>query len=379
MHRRRLLTTALASGLATTPPPALAATHTRWAIRGSEGFDALCFLGPLSGKAFYARYYPKELAAFALPPDARAALGALQAASDARGALLAPGLCTLFSGGPDATLDGLIASLDRAETVLLPPLRKSDYWDAESWAAFLAGRPQLRTVLEGLRTAGFPAFRNGLIEARLTARRAALGVRLDGLDVIAEQERLLGRRLQPGIEIVLLWFSQPHGIRIQGQRFLSHVAYPDDVVIRIAAHEIFHPPFAMDGPAGKAALNILGRDDLLKRVVAEHDPAFGYNSLEGLLNEGVCQALDQIVSERLGFGRDPADRWRKADGGMHILAAGLYGLLKADGYDRTGGRLERWVLDAAKSGELAPTSLHPAAALVMGLPLDKLWTPPPKA
>lgn len=371
MDRRTLLASAL-TGLAL---PAAAKTRTRWTVRGSEGFDALCFLGPLSGKDFYARYYRQELAAF-LPrfnPAARRALAALQSFADGKGQLLGPGLCTIFSGGPDATLDDLIAALDAAETRLQPSLHRSLYWDDADWAAFLAGRPQLRTVLTGLREAGFSALRRKSLALRLESRAPTLQRKVAGLDVIAEQERLLGRRLDPSIEVILLWFSKPHGIRIQGQRFLTHVDYPDTIVLQNAAHEILHPPFSMDGPAAKAALGVLAADPLLTRVIAEHNHDFGYNQLDGLLNEDAVQALEQIVSERLGFAGLAARRWAEADDGMHILAAGLYGLLKADGYDRTGGNLERWMMAAARSGKLAPAPLHAAAATVLEIPIDKLW------
>ncbi|HJS41659.1 MAG TPA: hypothetical protein VJ763_09710, partial [Sphingomicrobium sp.] len=49
-----------------------AAMKTRWIVRGSEGFDALSFLSPLSGDPFYLRYYEKEIAEFApkMPTEA---------------------------------------------------------------------------------------------------------------------------------------------------------------------------------------------------------------------------------------------------------------------------------------------------------------------
>jgi hypothetical protein len=375
MRRRDLLLTGLA---AASPLPALAApTRTRWAVGGSEGLDAICFLGPMSGKPFYTRYYDKELALFRprIPAAAQAALDALQKQADAAGALLAPSLCTLFSGGPVASLDDVLASLADPARRLHRPYRQSPYWDAEAWAAFLAARPALTTVFQGLKDAGFPAFRQEVAGPALAARVPALSAKLAAIDVIAEQERLLGRKLDPGVEIVLTWFSKPHGTRIQGQRFLNAIDYPDPVIIRIAAHEILHPPFPMDGPAAKAALTVLDRDPLFVRIVAEHDPSFGYNSMEGVLNEDTVQALDQIISERLGVARPPADRWRTADDGMHVLAAGLYGQLKAEGYDRTGGNIERWMAEAARSGKLAPDMLHASAAKVLGLPANQLWAP----
>ena len=371
MNRRTLLLAALASPLIAAAPPT--SVRTRWIVSTSEALDALCFLGPLSGKPFYARYYEAELAAFTLPADGRAALDSLQAEADAAGALLGPGLCTLCSGAPVRTLAELTRAVAAAETIILPPYKASPYWDQETWTGFLARRERLLTVLRALQAAGFPALRDRFMGEKAKARVAALTARLATVDVIAEQERLLGHALEPSIEIVLMWFSKPHGIRIQGQRFLSHPDYPDELSIRIAGHEILHPPFDMDGPAAKAALAVLGQDALMTRIVAEHDPAFGYNSLEGLLNEDTVQALDQIIAERLGVAIPPALRWEKNDDGMHVLAAGLYGLLKAEGYDRTGGAIAAWMLDAAKAGKLAPARLHPAAAAVLNRPVDALW------
>src|SRR5688500_5701925 len=98
MDRRQLLTAGLA---ALAPGPATAGQfRTRWSVRGSEGFDALCMAGPLTGKPFYTRYYEAELTAFrpSFPAEAQAALDGLQKLADAARFLLAPALCTLFSG-----------------------------------------------------------------------------------------------------------------------------------------------------------------------------------------------------------------------------------------------------------------------------------------
>lgn len=372
MNRRQLLAAATAAAL---PLPAFAAIRTQWKVRGSEGFDALCFLGPLSGKPLYTRYYQAELSEFRpkFAPEAQAALDRVQKAAEAKSWLLAPGLCTMLSAAPDATLDDIILAVREAETRVLPTYKPSQYWDQENWDMLLAGRADLLTVLEGLRAADFPAFRRKFMQPKLGPRVAALSARLAAMDVIAEQERLIGRRLQPGIEIVLLWFSKPHGTRIQGQRFLSHVDYPDELTIRIAGHEILHPPFDMEGPTAKAAIATLEKDPLIVRVLKEHDPAFGYNTMEGILNEDTVQAMDQIIAERLGVSAPPAKRWGDADDGMHIVAAGLYGMLKAEGYDRKGGKIEAWMADAVKTGKLAPANLHASASKVLEVPVDQLW------
>ena len=160
---------------------------------------------------------------------------------------------------------------------------------------------------------------------------------------------------------------------MQDQTFLQAADYDTAATVRIAAHEMLHPPFAMDGQAAKAALAVLEKDPLIARIVREHDPQWGYTTLDGMLNEDMCEALDQLISEALGVARNPADRWRKSDDGIHVLAAGLYGLLRDDKWVETGGNIEQWLARAATGGRLAPASLHLAAARVLERPVDRLW------
>lgn len=378
MNRRHLILSAAALPLAV-PAVGLAAQpiRTQWKVRASEGFDALCFLGPLSGKAFYADHYRAELDVILprMTPAAMQAMATLQGRADAAGYLLGPGLCNLVSAGPDDSLEVVIASLDNARTVLAPVLMSGENALTEAdWSVFMEARPLVLTVLRALADAGFADLRREAVAERLPGRISTLETKLAGYDVITEQERLLGRSFaDPSLEVILLHFSKPHGIKIRGQRFLTHHDYPDEIVLRNAAHEMLHPPFDMEGSTAHLVLQTLDQDPLLTRVVAEHDPAFGYNSMKGVLNEDCVQALEQIVSERLGFARPPGEYWRRQDGGMHILAAALYGLLKADGYDRTGGNFESWLIQAVTTGRLSPAGIAEAASQVMERPAGQLW------
>ncbi|HUO97704.1 MAG TPA: hypothetical protein VMU01_03505 [Rhizomicrobium sp.] len=381
LRRQFLKTTTVAAaleacGLARPLYAAVPLIRTRWRIKTSEGFDALCFLGPLSGDPFYADYYPQEIRAFRdkLPPGIEQKTTMLFAQFRAAGALLGPGLCLLFSGGPTETIGDLIAGLDAMETVLKPPFAASAYWDEAAWSGFANSRTVLREILLGMKAAGFSQFRRDCIDAQAAKRIPELTARLAQLDTIAEQERLLGRTFaDPTIEIILLYFSKPHGIRIQGQRFLTSVDYPDYIVIRNADHELMHPPFEAGSAEMKAVFTVLLRDELLTRIVRQHDPRFGYNSLEGLIDEDTVQALEQIINEKFAVADQPASRWHESDDGMHVFAAGLYGLLKADGCDRTGGNIQHWLFNAANSGLLFPASLHAAAARVLKRDVNHLW------
>ncbi|WP_147444280.1 MULTISPECIES: hypothetical protein [Corallococcus] len=387
MNRRDCLSALLALPFAATmgcasrsPRPSSSASppRTRWKVAESEGMDALCFLNPLSGESFYARYYAEELARFTprFPSDAVPLIKQLMASSKAQHRMMGPFLCLVFSAGPTGTLADLRGALTNAETRLLPGFRASPYWEPEAWDWFLTARPELARVLEALAASDFPTFRREVLGDLVEQRAAELRQRLAGVDVIAEQERLLGHRLEEDITIDLLHFSKPHGIKVIGQRFLTHRTYSDALIIRNAAHEILHPPFDATHPSILAALEVLRRDPLLPRIVADHDPAFGYTTLEGLFDEDTAEALEQLITERLGVAVPARERWRKADDGMHVLAAGLYGLLKADGFERTGGVIQEWLGKAAHEGRLGSASLHASAAGVLGLPSEQLWVPP---
>lgn len=382
MHRRHLLAAALAAPALSLLPsvsalaqPQRPPMRTRWKVRASEGFDALAFLGPLAGGELYLPYYKADADAFAaqLPAAARAEIAALwKEAERAQFGLLGPNLSVLFSNGNDGDLAALIAGTADPEARLLAGYRASPYWAEADWRWFVGVAPRLRAVFEAMQTAGFAAFRQrriGDIDARIAELKRSLG----DYDVIRWHEKLTGRGFDPQIEVVLLQFCKPHGIKVQGQTFLQATDWGVPITVRNAAHEMLHPPIPMDGPAATAALALLAKDPLIPRIVADHDPKWGYTTLEGMLNEDLAQALDQLISEALGVARNPADRWRKADDGIHVLAGAIYGMLRQDRWTESGGSIEAWLAGAVRAGRFDPPRLHAIAAQILERPVNALW------
>ncbi|GAM99644.1 hypothetical protein U91I_03299 [alpha proteobacterium U9-1i] len=379
MQRRTLFKATLAAALTLpsisrgqTPPP----RHTQWRVRGSEGFDAIAFLGPLAGGELYMSFYAEDARIFSerLPAEIRADIAALtENASTSGVGLLAPNLSVLFSvNEADVTLTSVIEALDARAERLLPAYRASQYWSENDWGWFDTNAPRLAAIFTAMRAADFTGFRNERI-GELDARIGEVQRGLAPFNVIRLQEKLTGRTFDPIIDIVLLQFSKPHGIKVQGQTFLQSHEYDTATTVRIAAHEMLHPPIPMDGAAAQAALAVLRRDDLITRIVRDHNPQWGYTTLEGMLNEDICQALDQLISEALGVARNPADRWRLSDDGMHVIAAGIYGMLRDDRWIETGGNFETWLADAVQRRRFAPRNLHAVAARVLERPRDALW------
>src|SRR5687767_6619542 len=169
MQRRTFLATAVATLAASTvlgravSAQTKAPNKTRWKVRASEGFDALAFLGPLSGAELYTRYYGADAAAFAarLPEAIRNDI--INLASDATNdgyGLLGPNLSVLFSThGNDATLDTVLTALEARNERVLPSYKASQYWDEKDWGWFDRNAPRLEAIFTAMREAGFAAFR----------------------------------------------------------------------------------------------------------------------------------------------------------------------------------------------------------------------------
>lgn len=382
MNRRSLLLSALAAPLAAgVALPVLAQERppmrTVWRVHGSEGQDAIAFLGPLSGREIYTRSYAEDVALFAprLTEEIRAEVPALWARADEDGVgLLSPNLALILShAASDATLDDVLAALENPEVTIRPTLQAGTYWNEHDWTWFVAHAPRIRAVFAGLKAAGFGSFLQERGGATLQAGLERLRGGLATYDIIRVEEKLTGRTFEPTIDITLLQFVKPHGIKVRGQRFLQSSDYDVATTVRIAAHELLHPPVPMDGPAALATLAVLEQDPVIPGVVTNHDPRWGYTTLDGMLNEDLCQALDQMVGEALGVARNPADRWRMSDDGIHVIAAGVYGLLRQDRWNRTGGSFEVWLAEAVRRGRFAPANFHAVAADVLERPVDKLW------
>lgn len=354
-----------------------AAQTTQWRVHNAEGLDALLLIGAASGDRLQAEYYADDIA-WVRRTFSLAGLAALDRLDHtiraSQGGLVGPQLALIFSAAPINTLADVAASARDPEGRLRPAFAASLYWSAEQWPGLVARMPDVLTALSELE-------RNGFHERWLREWKPAIDAAVETdarelrrYDVIPQQQRLLGRPLHPAIDVLVVHFSEPYGIKIMGQRFITHHTYPHTLVFQNAAHEMFHPPFDPNDWTLMTRLTTLERDAWVQNIVTGHDPSFGYNSFEGLFDEDSTQALDQIVTERLGTARPPAGRWREADGGMHMMAAALYDAMKEDGFDRRGGVYSEWLKSALDRGLLTPSEVRRRAARVVGAAVVARWT-----
>ena len=334
-------------------------TSTDWELKPSLKYDVLCLLNVLSGDPYYLHYYQVEYDHFhpLFTPQEQAAFVQLKhILKDEDGGIVSATLTLYYSTVDDETLLEMIRTAHDS-SAMEAALRKTSYWSEDGWKQYDKARPALEAALRALDRVGFSAYWRQTARPRVEKRIAELAPDLPRYNIIPAIESLLGFALpSPTITIYLLNYSEPHGIRITGLRFLTHVSYPFRIVLHNAIHEPMHPPYNYGDPAVKDAIDLLGKDPLIADNVQHHDPSFGYNSASGYIEEDSVQALEEILSEQFGVGHSPCQYWQEQDGGMHVLAAAIY-----VGYKEARAKhpepYSRWFTDAVTDGQLRGDSL----------------------
>lgn len=276
---------------------------------------------------------------------------------DEAGGIISAHLTLVFSTSNAETLSEMRTALDQ-----LGPIRtalgQTSY--AEAWPLFESVIPELRVLLGWYEDVGFAAYWEDEVRPRAEARIAELAPQLPGYDVFEETARLTGRSApHDTLTVYVLRFVKPHGIKVTGSRFLTAISWPFSIVLPDAVHEMMHPPYDLAAdPELEAALNGLRADTFLMDRVENHDPSLGYTTFDGFVEEDVVQALEQMVLERLGVGRDPKKHWCQQDGGMHVLAVALYRVMKEQQFAESGLSIRDFLVREVTRGALRPGSLR---------------------
>lgn len=294
-------------------------------IHSSYALDAACFMSVLTGDEFYvsAHRAAYELWSHRLSAGARAAVAR---AVELRGsAMLGPSLCYVASAFPGfAGMDP--AELLAAPDLIEPALRARPNHSESYWQTVRAVCQVLVPVLRELDELGFRTYWTN--EHLPLIGWAANGIEqlmtVSPLDLGGAVAQMLGqdqRAGDGGIDLYLCTFAAPHGIRLFGNRYVADVRYKPEKTVRIAIHEMFHPPYRLaDVEAEVAALMA---DPLFQQAFRSKDPKYGYETETGFLEENVVEAMELYVSTRAGLLADPIGYLLDHDGGSHKLSVVL--------------------------------------------------------
>jgi len=342
-------------------------------IHPSLWFDAVCLIPLLAGLPFYTSRHEhdaplwQERFGSVAGPQARDGVAVLRDEVAQRAVKPLPAFLALWTSpaarpiaGAAESLDGLITAVADPELLVSATRERSAHWnEADEWL-FRSVRPALLAVLEGLRAAGLADWWAERAAGDLGRRCEELSESFAAYDLVPLVEQHTGVSFDArAVELCVLRWAAPHGIRVTGTRFLTDIRYDADVVLNIAVHELLHPPWPADHPV-KSRLDALAGDPFLAARFAARDPAAGYNTWAGYVEEDAAQALDQYLNTQLGRNTrgDPVTRWTTADGGMHVLALLLHDALQRGDFDPAAGRYADFLARALSDRHTWPGDLH---------------------
>jgi hypothetical protein len=332
-------------------------TTTDWEVKPSLKYDTLCALNFLSGDPYYLEYYKADYDRLApqLRAEERTAFANLKRRiKDENGGIISAQLALYFSATDAETLDDLIAVVKDSST-MEQNLKATSYYSDDGWRIYDASRPDLEAALRALKRIHFEEDWEAHAKTAVEQALASIAKDLPSYNVIPAVEAVLGvQKPSNRITVYMLYYSEPHGIKITGTRFLTHYSYPFRIVLRNAIHEMMHPPYDLANDSVlTASLRSLRSDSYLMDKVEHHDRSYGYNTFEGLEEEDCVQALEQVIAERFGVGGDPHSYWKEQDDGIHVLAVALYSLMKRQEFPNGKETFPAFLKRNIQSGALA--------------------------
>jgi hypothetical protein len=335
---------------------------TEWQIEASLKFDILCFLNTLTADPYYLNYYQSEYDKFEpkLTASVKDALQELKKkVKDENKTIISAFLCLYFSAVNDETLDDLLNTLQDSSR-MKSNLKQTPYFSQEGWQLYESIQEDLKSIFVFLKDIDFVSYWKEKILPEVEKRIQQIEKDLPRYNIIPEVEKCLGFKLPSNrTTVFMLYYSQPHGIKITGTRYLTDVAWPFEIVMRNAVHEMMHPPYDLKNDHElKETTFMLKKDEFLMDKVLNHNPAYGYNSFEGFIEEDCVQALDQIISEKLDIAQDPRKRWKESDEGMHVFAVALYKTMKEENFCQHGEKFRDFLVRMIKKGSLSPGKIE---------------------
>lgn len=355
-----------------TVQPVQTTRQTNWQLLPSFKYDTLCFLNVLTDDPFYLKYYQADYDKFAprITPAARQALADLKRKiKDEKQGIISAQLTLFFSATDDANLDDMLRTLKKPEA-MRKRLKQTVFYNEDDWRVFDSVREDLRVIFTFLKDIKFEQYWRQNILPGVESKIAETKPSLPQYNVIKEAEDLTSYKFSSNtVTAFFLHYAKPHGIRITGLRFIMSDTDSFKTTVFIATHELLHEPVRalvsddsdtkIDAEV-KTALAPFHQDAFLMDKLNNHNKSFGYNTFEGLINEDLTQALDQIIGEKLGTQiAERHLRWKKSDDGIHVFAIAFYTLMKEENFPQNGETLRSFLLRMIKSGKLAAGKIKP--------------------
>jgi hypothetical protein len=310
---------------------------TNWDIQPSFKYDLLCALNVLTDDPYFLEFYKKDYKKFEplFTDEAKVAFDTLRNRVRIKNQSIISAWFSLnFSVADDETLDELIDRLDHID-YMKEKLKKTIYYDDESWAEFVSMIPELKVIFQFLKEIEFDKYWSKEIKPKVEKRIAKMEEKISQKNIIPDIERKLGQAIDSDtINVYVLYFAQPYSIRITGTRFLTDISYSDKVLMNNAVHELIHDLDLETNIKTRNAIEKLKNDAFLMERFENRDVAIGYNTFETYVEENSVRALDEVINSKYGFApyKTAKRRWKKQNNGMHVLAMALHYLMEKEDF-----------------------------------------------
>jgi hypothetical protein len=322
-----------------------ALSSSKFEFRSSVVLEVINFTNTLVGDNFYLRYFQKEYDHFEpfFTPELKGALDRIKDIKSRNQVQIASQLLLMYSDRLYGSLDELILTADN-------PLPFNSY-NVEDFKNVI---PELKLIFTFLKIQGFEAYWEDnfypLIEKKIDDTQELF----TGWDVEGPIWAILGENNAfENKTIIISYFTKPHG-KTKNELIIAQEDLTNKALIQLVIHETLHS-FDINSNAGTArALHSLKNDSFIKKRFNKRNPSYNYNTFEGYIEENVVRVLDQIISEHFGIEKSPWKRFVEEDEGMHVLAAGLYFLLKSENYNFEHESFSEFYIRMAVDGKVEP-------------------------
>jgi hypothetical protein len=301
-------------------------TNTHWVIKTSSALDANCLLNTLTGDLYYRQYYTKEYDFWMkrINTSGDKSINSLYKMKTKRGIIISAYLTFMLGFNPDSTVKDLSKRFNSDFTSIKNQQKKFGTYNSLYWLYFKSYKKNLSEYYSLLNNAKYDSIYYQEIEPEIKYYIDSLSPKISSYNIIPYIEVFFGNKLQSDtITLYLLNYSQPHGISIGKNRYITYFKYDINIIINNAIHELLHEP-VKNYIKGVEFIKGLETDTFIYNAFLKHDKNFGYNKFKDAIEESCVRFLDQVISERVGTAKSAKDRWKTDDKGMHVFAAILY-------------------------------------------------------
>lgn len=363
-----VLTGSLLTACAPTQP-AINKTTT-WVVEPNLALDALCFIGIMTGDPYYQNYYASEYQRFEpkLTPEARQALAHIYASKQKYGFLISAGLTPIFFKLQPKTLEDLAKALQDPEK--LHDENSLGNWDDSMWQLFLGHVPDLKVIVAWLQDSGFKVDWEDNYLPGLKEKARTLMAELPKYNVIPLIEKYARTPLAfDSLTIYLAHYVLPFGVGLDSDHSLFYPQISTTDLVDFTIHEFFHSVIRNvdEDPKLWEALYFVKDDAFYMQNFKDHDPSFGYNTLEEYIEEDVVEAMDQLIAEEAGVAQDPVTRWRNSSPNLQILTPVVYSLLRQENFANGTETYPEFLIRMVQEGKLKAGMIESANHKFLGL------------